>query len=330
MRILVTGGAGYIGSHAMRALTAAGHEAWTYDNLSYGHPKAVKEDRLVIGDLLDKDRLDGTFVQNQIEAVLHFAAFAFVGESVTNPGIYYRNNVAGSLSLFEVMRRHDVRKIVFSSTCATYGIPDQIPITEQTPQRPINPYGHTKLMIEQALRDYSRAYGWGCVALRYFNASGAAADGSIGEDHTPETHLIPLLIAAALGRRGPVKIFGTDYPTPDGTCVRDYIHVDDLASAHLKALETLTPNSFTAINLGIGKGFSVREVIRAVEQVGGRPVPVEFSDRREGDPPALIADSRLAREKLGWEPEKTRLEDIVASAWNWHRQHPDGFRTSRQ
>ena len=326
MRILVTGGAGYIGSHAVRMLANAGHDVWVYDNLSYGHREAVTAGRLIVGDLLDKDRLDGTFVLHRIEAVVHFAAFAYVGESVTNPGIYYRNNVSGSLSLFEVMRRHDANKIVFSSTCATYGIPEVVPMSEATPQRPINPYGHTKLMIEQALRDYSHAYGWGVVALRYFNASGAAADGTIGEDHNPETHLIPLVIGAALGKRGPVKVFGSDYPTADGTCVRDYIHVDDLASAHLLALEKVAPKSFTAINLGNGKGFSVLEVIRSVEKVSGKKVPLEMAGRREGDPPALIADARFAKDQLGWEPKHKNLDEIVESAWNWHRSHPEGFK----
>ncbi len=329
MRILVTGGAGYIGSHTVRALIASGHDVWSYDNLTYGHREAVREDRLIVGDLLDRDRLDGAFVPNQIEAVVHFAALAYVGESVTDPGKYYRNNVAGSLSLFEVMRQNGVAKLVFSSTCATYGIPEKIPIVEDTPQRPINPYGQSKLMVEMVMRDYARAYGWGCVALRYFNASGAAADGSIGEDHTPETHLIPLLIEAALGRRPAVKIFGTDYPTPDGTCVRDYIHVEDLASAHVKAVEMVKLGTFSAFNLGVGQGFSVNEVIRAVENVGGKPVPVEYGARREGDPPALIADARLAREALGWQPKYTRLEDIVATAWNWRRTHPKGFASAK-
>lgn len=327
MRILVTGGAGYIGSHAVRVLSAAGHDVWVYDNLIYGHAEAVQRDRLIIGDLLDSDRLDSAMVLNRIDSVVHFAAFAYVGESVTNPGIYYRNNVSGSISLFEVMRRNSVKKIVFSSTCATYGIPDSVPMDESIHQKPINPYGHTKLMIEQALRDYSHAYHWSVVALRYFNASGAASDGSIGEDHNPETHLIPLVIDAALGKRGPVKVFGTDYPTPDGTCIRDYIHVDDLASAHLLALEKMPPGAFTAINLGNGLGFSVLEVINAVERVSGKKVPVEFGPRREGDPPALIANASSAKQKLGWDPKHREIDDIVSSAWKWHSTHPNGFKS---
>lgn len=325
MRILVTGGAGYIGSHTVRVLAAGGHDVWSYDNLDCGHREAVPQDKLLIGDLLDGERLSHLFWHHKFQAVIHFAALTYVGVSVTDPGSYYRNNVCGSFSLLEAMRKNNVDRIVFSSTCATYGVPEKIPIAEDTPQRPINPYGHSKLMVEQAMRDYSRAYGWACVALRYFNASGAAADGSIGEDHAPETHLIPLLIQAALGRRPAVKIFGTDYPTADGTCVRDYIHVDDLASAHLKAVEAAKLGAFAAYNLGNGHGFSVKEVIKAVEAVGGKPVPVEFADRREGDPPALIADARLARDVLGWRPAYTKLEDVVASAWRWHVSHPKGF-----
>ncbi len=232
MRILVTGGAGYIGSHTVRVLTARGHDVYVFDNLSFGHPAAVPADRLIVGDLGNADVLDHAILIHRIEAVVHFAAFAFVGESVTDPAKYYRNNVANSLTLFERMRRHGVNRVVFSSTCATYGTPDRMPITEDTPQRPINPYGRTKLMIEQAMADYACAYGWGCTALRYFNASGAAADGSIGEDHHPETHLIPLVFQAAMKQRPHIEVFGTDYPTPDGTCIRDYIHVEDLGEAH--------------------------------------------------------------------------------------------------
>jgi UDP-glucose-4-epimerase GalE len=326
MRILVTGGAGYIGSHAVRVLSARGHDVWVYDSLVYGHREAIPADRLIVGDLRDADVLDHALLIHRIEAVVHFAAFCYVGESVTDPARYYQNNVANSLTLFERMRRHGINRIVFSSTCATYGTPQKVPITEETPQRPINPYGRTKLMIEQAMADYASAYGWGCTALRYFNASGAAADGSIGEDHDPETHLIPLVIQVALKKRPHVEIFGSDYPTPDGTCVRDYIHVDDLAEAHALALERMTTGEKLAFNLGIGRGYSVREVIRTVEAVSGRPVAVKEGSRREGDPAELVAAPARAMRDLGWKPRYVELEQIVETAWNWHRTHPDGFK----
>lgn len=325
MRILVTGGAGYIGSHTVRVLLARGHDVFIYDNLVFGHRAAVPAERLIVGDLADADVLDHALLINRVEAVVHFAAFAFVGESVTNPAKYYRNNVANSLTLFERMRRHDIQRIVFSSSCATYGTPDKVPIAEDTPQRPINPYGRTKLMIEQAMADYAAAYGWGCTALRYFNASGAAADGSIGEDHDPETHLIPLVIQAAMKKRPHVDVFGTDYPTPDGTCIRDYIHVEDLAEAHALALEKMQPGQSRAFNLGTGRGYSVREVIRTVEAVSGLPVPVKEGSRRPGDPPELVAVPAKAMKELGWRPRYPELDQIVATAWNWHRTHPVGF-----
>ncbi|HKA08064.1 MAG TPA: UDP-glucose 4-epimerase GalE [Gemmataceae bacterium] len=326
MRILVTGGAGYIGSHAVRVLRARGHDVWVYDSLVYGHREAVPSDRLIVGDLRDADVLDHALLIHRIEAVVHFAAFCFVGESVTDPAKYYQNNVGNSLILFERMRRHGVNRVVFSSTCATYGTPDKVPITEDTPQRPINPYGRTKLMIEQAMADYAAAYGWGCTALRYFNASGAAADASIGEDHTPETHLIPLVIQTALKKRPQIDLFGTDYPTPDGTCIRDYIHVDDLAEAHALALERMTPGQKLAFNLGTGRGYSVREVIRTVEAVSGKAVAVRECPRREGDPAELVAAPARAMRELGWKPRYLELEQIVETAWNWHRAHPDGFK----
>jgi UDP-glucose 4-epimerase len=325
MRILVTGGAGYIGSHTVRALLGRGHDVWVYDSLVYGHRAAVPAERLIVGDLRDADVLDHALLVNRIEAVVHFAAYCYVGESVTDPAKYYSNNVANSLTLFERMRRHGVNKVVFSSTCATYGTPDQVPMTEDTPQRPINPYGRTKLMIEQAMADYAAAYGWGCTALRYFNASGAAADGSIGEDHDPETHLIPLVIQAAMKKRPHIEVFGTDYPTPDGTCIRDYIHVEDLAEAHALALERSTPGQKNAYNLGTGRGYSVREVIRTVESVTGRSVPVKEGRRREGDPAELVAAAGKAAKELGWKPKYTELEAIVRTAWEWHRAHPDGY-----
>jgi UDP-glucose-4-epimerase GalE len=325
MRILVTGGAGYIGSHTVRVLRDRGHDVWIYDSLVYGHRAAVPADRLIVGDLKDADVLDHALLINRIEAVVHFAAYCYVGESVTDPAKYYQNNVANTLTLFERMRRHGVNRLVFSSTCATYGTPDRVPMTEDTPQHPINPYGRTKLMVEHAMADYAAAYGWGATALRYFNASGAAADGSIGEDHDPETHLIPLVIQAATKKRPHIEVFGTDYPTPDGTCVRDYIHVEDLGAAHALALERQTPGRKDAYNLGIGRGYSVREVIRTVERVTGLPVPVKEGPRRPGDPPELVAGSARAAKELGWKPKYVELEDIVRTAWDWHRTHPSGF-----
>jgi UDP-glucose-4-epimerase GalE len=325
MRILVTGGAGYIGSHTVRTLLARGHDVRVYDSLVFGHRAAVPADRLIVGDLREADALDHALLIHRIEAVVHFAAFAYVGESVTDPAKYYQNNVANTLTLFERMRRHGINRLVFSSTCATYGTPDKVPITEETPQRPINPYGRTKLMVEQAMADYAAAYGWGCTALRYFNASGAAADGSIGEDHQPETHLIPLVVLAATKKRPYVEVFGTDYPTPDGTCVRDYIHVEDLAEAHALALEKTEPGQFRAFNLGTGRGYSVREVIQTVERATGLPVPVKVGPRRPGDPAELVAHPAKAMKELGWRPRYAELEDVVRTAWAWHRAHPDGF-----
>jgi UDP-glucose-4-epimerase GalE len=291
MRILVTGGAGYIGSHAVRLFLARGHDVWVYDNLSLGHRKAVPADRLLVGDLNEVPRLDHALVLHRIEAVVHFAAFTYVGESVREPGKYYQNNLVNTLNLLECLRRNGVARFVFSSTAATYGVPERVPITEDEPQRPINPYGAGKLAVERALADYAAAYGWGYAALRYFNAAGASPDAAIGEDHDPETHLIPIVLQAVLGRRPHVEVFGTDYPTPDGTCIRDYIHVDDLAEAHLLALEALGPGKGLCYNLGIGRGYSVREVIRTAEEVTGKPVPVKEGPRRPGDPPVLVASS---------------------------------------
>jgi UDP-glucose-4-epimerase GalE len=325
MRILVTGGAGYIGSHAVKLFLARGHDVWIIDNLCFGHRAAVPTDRLVVADLADTGRLDHELLRNRIDAVVHFAGFAYVGESVREPAKYYRNNLINTLSLMDAMRRNNVRGMVFSSTCATYGNPDQVPITEDEKQKPINPYGHGKLAVEFALADYAAAYGWGFAALRYFNAAGAAPDGSIGEDHDPETHLLPLVIAAAMGRRPHIEVFGSDYPTPDGTCIRDYVHVDDLAEAHLLALEKLEPGTALRLNLGTGRGYSVREVIRTVEEVTGKKVPVKEGPRRPGDPAELVAGGDRARSMLGWSPRYTELRPIVETAWNWHRTHPRGF-----
>jgi UDP-glucose-4-epimerase GalE len=325
MKVLLTGGAGYVGSHCAKLLRESGHDVWVYDNLVFGHREAVPSERLIEGDLLDGEKLAAAFRDHRIEAVMHFAAFAYVGESVTDPAKYYHNNVVGTLSLLDAMRAADVKKIVFSSTCATYGVPEKVPITEAEKQQPINPYGFTKLVIEHALADYAHAYGFGYAALRFFNASGAAEDGSIGEDHDPETHLIPLVLQVALGQRKEVLVFGNDYPTPDGTCIRDYIHVDDLGRAHIAALEQLTPGSEFKLNLGTGAGASVQEVIEAARRVTGHPIPARVVERRPGDPPALVANASLARKVLNWTPKHVGIEPIVASAWKWHKAHPNGY-----
>ncbi|HWB09687.1 MAG TPA: UDP-glucose 4-epimerase GalE [Pirellulales bacterium] len=325
MRILVTGGAGYVGSHAARFLELAGHEIWVYDNLSQGHRSAALPGRLIVGDLHDRAKLTALMTELRIEAVMHFAAFALVGESVSDPAKYYANNVVGSLSLLDAMRASKVDKIVFSSTTATYGVPEKVPISEDEPQRPINPYGFTKLVVEQALADYARAYGFGYAALRYFNAAGASPRGDLGEDHSPESHLIPIVLQVALGQRTHIAVFGDDYPTPDGTCIRDYIHVDDLASAHAQALARLVPGEGLKLNLGTGEGHSVREVIDSCRRVTGRAIATEVGPRRPGDPPALVADSRRARSILDWEPKFVELDAIVATAWRWHAEHPQGF-----
>ena len=325
-RILLTGGAGYVGSHAARLLHQSGYEVWVYDNLSYGHREAVLPGRLIVGDLQDQALLEATLQSRQIDAVMHFAALALVGESVVHPAIYYRNNVIGTLSLLDAMRAAGVNKLVFSSTTATYGAPARSPISEDEPQQPINPYGFTKLCVERALADYSRAYGLGYAALRYFNAAGAAADGSLGEDHTPESHLIPVVLQVALGQRDSVTIFGDDYPTPDGTCVRDYIHVEDLADAHRLALERLEPGRGLQLNLGTGAGYSVKQVIDVCRRVTGHPIPAPIGPRRPGDPPSLVADARRAQQLLGWIPRHSQLDNIVTTAWRWHREHPRGWR----
>jgi UDP-glucose 4-epimerase len=325
MRILVTGGAGYIGSHAVRLFLARGHDVWIYDNLCHGHRAAVPGDRLIVADLGDVHRLDHVLLEHRIEAVVHFAAFAYVGESVLQPARYYQNNLVNTLNLLEAVRRQGIGRFVFSSTCAIYGIPDKVPITEDIPTKPINPYGQTKLAVENALADYSRAYQLGYAALRYFNAAGASAAGDIGEDHDPETHLIPLVFQTIFGQRPNLTIYGTDYPTPDGTCIRDYIHVDDLAEAHLRALELLEPGRQLQCNLGTGRGYSIREVIATAEVITGRKVPVTEGPRRPGDPPALVACSDKAQRELGWTPRYPELRTILESAWRWHQRHPQGY-----
>ena len=317
--VLVTGGAGYIGSHACKILARAGHRPVVFDNLSRGHREAVRWGPFVEGDLADRKRLVNALEAHRVAAVMHFAAYAYVGESVADPALYYRNNLAGTLSLLEAMCETGVDKIVFSSTCATYGIPDSVPIGESVPQLPVNPYGETKLAIERALRWYGEAYHLRSVSLRYFNAAGADPEGEIGELHDPETHLVPLVLQAALGQRSHVEIYGTDYPTADGTAIRDYIHVEDLADAHLRALEHLWAGcESAALNLGTGKGHSVREVITAAEVVSGRAVPRRNAARRAGDPPILIADPSLAAEQLGWRARHSDLQNIIRTAFAWH------------
>ncbi len=317
--VLVTGGGGYIGSHACKALHQAGYQPIACDNLVYGHPWAVRWGPLEQGDIADRAWLDTLIERYRPLAVMHFAAYAYVGESVRDPGKYYRNNVAGTLTLLEAVRDHGIGHVIFSSTCATYGIPARVPIAEDCPQTPINPYGASKLMIERMLADFEVAHGLRAISLRYFNAAGADPQGEIGEDHDPETHLIPLAIRAAQGGGPALAIFGGDYATPDGTAVRDYIHVTDLAAAHVRALDDLLAGGASAaLNLGTGQGASVREVIAAVAAVAGRPVPVREAPRRAGDPPVLVADPRRAMERLGWRPLHSRLPRIVETAWRWH------------
>ncbi len=316
--VLVTGGAGYIGAHACRALAQAGYLPVAYDSLVYGHERAVRWGPLERGDILDRARLDEVIVQHQPIAIMHFAAFAYVGESITNPGKYYRNNVMGSLALIEAARDHGIGRFVFSSTCATYGMPDRLPIDEDAPQQPINPYGASKLMVERMLDDFGAAHGMRSIALRYFNAAGADPDGEIGESHDPETHLIPLVLDAASGCRPHITIFGTDYDTPDGTCIRDYIHVTDLADAHVKALQALEAGAPSrAYNLGHGQGYSVREVIAAVERITALEVPSVIGPRRPGDPAALVSDASRARDELDWQPRLADLDEIIGTAWGW-------------
>jgi UDP-glucose-4-epimerase GalE len=318
--ILIVGGAGYIGSQTAKRVAQAGLKPVVFDNLVYGHRWAVKWGPFVEGDLSDGALIKDVLEQYQVTAVVHFAAYAYVGESVVHPRKYFRNNVAGTLNLLDAMLDTGVRDIVFSSTCATYGEPARVPIDEQHPQSPVNPYGETKLAIERALFWYQRAYPIRFAALRYFNAAGADPDGEIGEDHDPETHLIPLAIEAALGGKG-LEIYGTDYPTPDGTAVRDYIHVQDLADAHVAALDKLRGGANRLfVNLGTGRGHSVREVIAAVEKVSGKKVPARETDRRAGDPPELVADARLAADVLGWQARLPGIETIVEHAWRWRNK----------
>ncbi|MFH1370447.1 MAG: UDP-glucose 4-epimerase GalE [Planctomycetota bacterium] len=326
MRILVAGGAGYIGSNMTAMLAAEGHEPIVYDNLSKGHKAAITGCEFVEGDLADFELLVQTLKKRRIEVVMHFVAFIEAGESVSEPLKYYRNNVSNTQVLLAAMEATGVGKFVFSSTAAVYGIPDKTPITEDSPTNPINPYGETKLVVERMCHHQAVAGKLHYVALRYFNACGAGNNGTLGEDHRPESHLIPLAIAAAMGKTEEIKIFGTDYPTPDGTCIRDYIHIEDLCRAHLLALKKLDKKTELIYNLGNGKGYSVREVIDTVRRASKADFKVNDTQRRAGDPPVLVCDAAKAKQELGWKPKWTNLEKIVESAWKWHSEHPDGYK----
>jgi UDP-glucose-4-epimerase GalE len=326
MRIFVTGGAGYVGSHCIKHLCNHGHQVVTLDNLSQGHRRAVDpRAKLIVGDLGDRAALDDVLQSEPFDGAMHFAASALVGESAEKPLAYYRNNTVNTLGLLEALRDAGVNRLVFSSTCATYGTPERVPISEDTPQHPINPYGRSKLAVEWMLADSASAWGLGACALRYFNACGAADDGSIGEDHDPETHLIPIVLQVALAKRPHVTIFGSDYDTPDGTCLRDYIHVEDLADAHRLAIEAIEPGRFDAFNVGTGTGYSVQQIIEAARRVTGRDIRAEEGERRVGDPPTLIADGSRIRRELGWQPTWTDIDEVIGSAWRWAEAHPNGF-----
>jgi len=324
--ILVVGGAGYIGSYMCKYLSKNGYHPVILDNLIYGHREAVKWGSFFKGSMDDSALLDQIFSEHQIAAVMHFAAFCYVGESVLQPARYYRNNVANTLNLLEFMNKRGVRSFIFSSSCATYGEPVEIPITENHTQNPINPYGRSKLMVEQIMEDFSHAYKSECVSLRYFNAAGADPDGELGEDHNPETHLIPLVLKTAIGKREMINIFGDDYPTKDGTCIRDYIHIDDLAQAHLLALKRLLSGlPGGCFNLGNGSGHSVMQLIETARKVTGKTIPSKVVDRRPGDPAVLIGSSEKAIKALGWHPRFPELETIIETAWKWHKNHPNGY-----
>jgi len=321
MKILVVGGAGYIGSHMVKMLAIAGYDVVTLDDLSNGYKDAVRYGDFVEGDIADRDLLDGLFARDKIDSVMHFASYIQVGESVAKPAMYYKNNVCNTQILLDAMVEHGVKHFIFSSTAATFGEPQYTPIDEIHPQKPINPYGHSKLMVEQILSDYDKAYGLKSVSLRYFNAAGADPDGELGERHVPETHLIPLVLQAASGRRESITIFGSDYDTPDGTCIRDYIHINDLCTAHLLGLEHLVAGGNSrAFNMGNGQGYSIREVIDVAKKVSGNDFKVVMGERRDGDPARLVADSSLLQKELGWKPKYPELDVIIQHAWEWEKK----------
>jgi len=324
MKVLVVGGAGYIGSHMVKMLSLAGHDVVTLDNLSNGYEDAVKYGEFIKGDIADSELLNSLFSKTAFDGVMHFASYIQVGESVEKPSMYYKNNVTNTQVLLDAMVEHDVKNFIFSSTAATFGEPEYIPIDELHPQKPINPYGHSKLMVEQILADFDHAYGMRSVSLRYFNAAGADADGELGERHIPETHLVPLVLQAASGRRDNIAIFGTDYDTSDGTCVRDYIHINDLCSAHLLGLEHLVAGGESkAYNMGNGQGYSIKEVIDVAKKVTGNDFEVKLAERRDGDPAKLVADSTLLQQELGWAPQYTDLEAIIRHAWEWEKKYDE-------
>lgn len=325
MKILVTGGAGYVGSACLRLLLAEGHDAIAYDNLYKGHREAVPASRLIVGDLHDTAALTKAMRDQGAEAVMHFAAATDVGESVSNPDYHYHNNIGGTLSLLRAMREAGVKRMLFSSTCATYGDNPKPPMDELAAQIPCSPYARTKLGVEWMIRDFAAAYGLGFTLLRYFNASGADADGEFGEDHKPEFHLIPLVLQVPLGKRDKILLFGDDYPTPDGTCIRDYVHTDDLASAHLLAIQATTPTTAEVFNIGTGTGQSVRQIHAACEEVTGRKIPFEIVARRPGDAPALVANSAKLRSQLGWKPKYEDIRAVIETAWKWHSEYPNGY-----
>ncbi len=328
MNISVIGGAGYIGSHAVKLLIQKGHTVTCIDNLTNGHRAAIDpQAHFYATDLALTAQIIAIFQKEKIEAVMHFAASAYVGESVTDPRKYYRNNVSNTVSMLDAMHACNIQKLVFSSTCATYGVPEKMPMTEDIPQKPINPYGDSKLMVEHILKDTAKAEGLAFAAPRYFNVAGCAPDGSIGEDHQPETHIIPVLLNVALGKKSHMDLYGTDYPTKDGTCVRDYIHVWDLVEAHLVLLENLKSGQGLFYNLGVGRGYSNREIINAVERVTGKEIPIKEAPRRPGDPPELYADPSKIKRDLGWSARFTDLDEIVSSAWKWFSKNPKGYRS---
>ena len=323
--VLVVGGAGYIGAHAVKQLASSGYDVVTLDNLAHGHREAVRAGVFEQGDMGDSTFVKDVFRRHRIDAVMHFAAYAYVGESVTDPRKYYRNNVSNTVSMLDAMHATGIRKLVFSSTCATYGMPPRMPITEDLPQNQSNPYGDSKLMVEHILKDTAKAEGLAFAAPRYFNVAGCAPDGSIGEDHRPETHIIPVLLNVVLGKKSHMDLFGTDYPTKDGTCVRDYIHVWDLVEAHLVLMENLKEGQGLFYNLGVGRGYSDREIIDAVERVTGKKILVKEAPRRPGDPPELYAAPTKIKNELGWSARFTDLDEIVRTAWNWFSKQPNGY-----